>query len=52
VAGLAVERPAEAGAQDFRRLGPEGRPAEGRVHGVEHLALCDRINRDQPGGLT
>ena len=47
VAGLAVERPVEAGAQDFRRLGPEGRPAEGQVHSVEHLVSQQDLPRPQ-----
>ncbi|MBV9854857.1 MAG: hypothetical protein JOY82_10075 [Streptosporangiaceae bacterium] len=43
--GLAVERPADAGAQDFRWLGPEGRPAEGQVHSVEHLMTQQHLPR-------
>jgi hypothetical protein len=47
MAGLADERPADAGPQDFRWLRAEGRPAEGQMHSVEHLVTQQDLPRAQ-----
>ena len=40
-------RPSGSPSQNLRRLGPEGRPAEGQVHGVQHLMAKQDLPRPQ-----